>query len=147
VRTKATIGDDGLKEATVQLFKPIGSTFRFLSQEPDEAVGPEMAPPALAYLAAGVGFCYMTQMGRYAHIVKQDLESYRIIQDNIFNLSGQVSNGSLTASAEPVNTQVFVDMAESDEAAQTLVRMSERTCFLHAAMRSATPSQIDKSPV
>ena len=142
VRGVGTLRDDGLKEVLVQLFKPIGSTFRFLSQEPEESDGKETAPPALAYLTAGVGFCYMTQMGRYAHIVKQDLESYRIVQENIFTMNGSPQEETLTASAEPVDTQVYVDMDESAEAAQKLVSMSERTCFLHAAMRNSHPTQI-----
>jgi uncharacterized OsmC-like protein len=142
VRGVGTLRDDGLKEVMVQLFKPIGSTFRFLSQEPEESGGQETAPPALAYLSAGVGFCYMTQMGRYAHIVKQDLESYRIVQKNIFTVNGSPEEETLTASAEPVDTQVYVDMDESAEAAQKLVSMSERTCFLHAAMRNSRPTQI-----
>ena len=143
VRGVGTLREDGLKEVNVQLFKPIGSTFRFLSQEPEEADGKEMAPPALAYLSAGVGFCYMTQMGRYAHIVKQELQSYRIVQDNIFRLSGRAEEENLTATAEPVNTQVYIEMNESDEAARQLVRMSERTCFLHAAMRNSNPAEIE----
>jgi uncharacterized OsmC-like protein len=142
VRGVGTLRDDGIKEMMVQLFKPIGSTFRFLSQEPEESAGTETAPPALAYLSAGVGFCYMTQMGRYAHIVKQNLKSYRIVQENIFNMNGSLEEETLTALAEPVDTQVYVDMDESDEAAQKLVRMSERTCFLHAAMRNSRPTQI-----
>ncbi len=61
VHAIAAVRDDGLKEAQIQLLKPIGSTFKFVSDEQSAS-----APPALAYLAAGVGFCYMTQLGRYA---------------------------------------------------------------------------------
>ena len=133
-----TLREDGLKEVQVQLFKPIGSTFQFISDEQSQS-----APPSLAYLAAGVGFCYMTQMGRYAHIVKQDLQSYRIVQDNIFIFSGDTTQETLQANAAPVNTQVFVAMNEPEEAAQKLVSMSERTCFLHAAMRTINPTKIE----
>lgn len=147
VRAIGTLGEDGLKEVKIQLFKPIGSTFRFLSQEPDESGQAEIAPPALAYLSAGVGFCYMTQMGRYAHIVKQDLQSYRIVQDNVFALSGSAEDETLSATARPVDTQVFVTMNEPDEAAQKLVSMSERTCFLHAAMRTQKPSKLQPKAV
>jgi uncharacterized OsmC-like protein len=138
VRGIGTLRQDGLKEVQVQLFKPIGSTFRFISDEQSQS-----APPSLAYLSAGVGFCYMTQIGRYAHIVKQDLQSYRIVQDNCFTFSGDATRETLRATAAPVNTHVFVTMNEPEEAAQKLVSMSERTCFLHAAMRTITPSKID----
>lgn len=138
VRGIGKLREDGLKEVQVQLFKPIGSTFRFISDEHSQS-----APPSLAYLAAGVGFCHMTQMGRYAHIVKQDLQSYRIVQDNSFIFSGDTTQETLQANAAPVNTQVFVAMNEPEAAAQKLVSMSERTCFLHAAMRTINPTQIE----
>jgi hypothetical protein len=57
-------------------------------------------------------------------------------------VNGSPEEETLTASAEPVDTQVYVDMDESGEAAQKLVSMSERTCFLHAAMRNSRPTHI-----
>ena len=138
VRGIAKLLDDGRKEVTVQLFKPIGSTFRFVSDERGE-----VAPPALAYLVAGIGFCYMTQLGRYAHIVKMDLPSYRIVQDSTFHFRGSAEAGTLWATAAPVDTHVFVTSSDPDEAVQRLVSMGEQTCFLHAAMRTSNRSRIE----
>jgi hypothetical protein len=132
VHVVAVLRDDGLKEAEIHLVKPIGSTFKFISDEKSES-----APPSLAYLSAGVGFCYMTQLGRYAQIVKMGLQSYNIVQDNIFNLSGSARDENLRVEAKPVDTHLFVKSDEPDEAARKLLRMGERTCFLHAAMRSS----------
>lgn len=126
-----------LLETTVQLYRPIGSTFRFLCDETEEAGGGESAPPPLAYLGAGIGFCFMTQIGRYAHITKQNLNSYHIIQDNQF----AVRQG--TAQAHPLDTHVYLDVDEPAEVAQKTVWMSERTCFLHAAMRGSYRSLIE----
>jgi hypothetical protein len=133
VHAQASIREDGLREAEIQLFKPTGSTFRFISDEDSQ-----IAPPSLGYLSAGVAFCYMTQLGRYATILKQDLTSYRVIQDNAFK-SGV---GGERAEAKPVNTQLFVTLNDTDEAAQRLLYMGERTCFLHAAMRSSNRSEL-----
>jgi uncharacterized OsmC-like protein len=124
--------DDGLREVAIQLFKPIGSTFRFISDPTNQ----ERAPASLEYLSAGVGFCFMTQIGRYAHIVKQELRSYEIVQDNIYG------TGDSVVTNEPVDTHVYIDFDHSTEDAQQIVHMSEQTCFLHAAMRSAVPSNI-----
>jgi uncharacterized OsmC-like protein len=124
-----------LMETVIRLFKPIGSTFRFLCDESPDAGGQESAPPPLAYLSAGIGFCYMTQLGRYAHITKQDLREYRIVQDNIFTMTGSAKDWSQIAHANPVDTQVFLKAGESDETARKTVSMGERTCFLHGAMR------------
>ncbi len=97
-----------------------------------------MAPPALAYLSAGLGFCYMTQIGRYAHITKRNLDSYRVVQENRFRPPA----GDGAARAEPVATHVFLTHGEDDDAARKIVSMGERTCFLHAALRGAHPSRI-----
>lgn len=125
-----------LLEATVQLRRPIGSTFRFVCDETSEAGGRESAPPPLAYLAAGMGFCYMTQIGRYAHITKQGLKRYGVIQDNAFVVRDGI------ARAWPVDTHVYLEADEPDEVGQRTVWMGERTCFLHAAMRGSYPSII-----
>ncbi|MCI0712341.1 MAG: OsmC family protein [Chloroflexi bacterium] len=120
-------------ETTIQLLKPLGSVFRFVCDEVSDVGGNETAPPPLAYLSAGVGFCFMTQVGRYAQITRQSLHSYQIIQDNVF-----VHEDSVTY-ALPVHTHLYLEADEMDEVAQRTLSMSERTCFLHAAMRGSTP--------
>jgi uncharacterized OsmC-like protein len=132
VRGICTVRPDGLKEVLVQLFKPLGSTFRFFGDDSQQ----ERAPAGLAYLAAGIGFCFMTQIGRYAHIVKQDLRGYSIVQDTIYKI------GPDSAAAYPVDTHTFLETGEDDDAAQRTLYMSERTCFLHAAMRGSNKTQI-----
>jgi uncharacterized OsmC-like protein len=52
-----------------------------LSDDSRASGGQERAPDGLAYLAAGVAFCFMTQIGRYAQITRQKLSGYRIIQE------------------------------------------------------------------
>ena len=137
IRSQASLRADGLKETKIQLFKPLGSTFQFLSDIDADEGGEARAPNGMSYLAAGVGFCYMTQIGRFAHITKQKLHSYKVIQDLWFSYDGN------KALVEPVDTHTYVNMDEVEEEAQKLLRMSEQTCFLHAAMRDAYPSNID----
>ena len=136
VRSEASLREDGLKETKIQLFKPLGSTFRFLSDVDTDQGGEARAPNGVSYLAAGVGFCYMTQIGRYAHIKKQKLHRYKVIQDLWFGHEGD------SAKVEPVDTHTYVHMDEGESEAQQLLKMSEQTCFLHAAMRSAYPSNV-----
>ena len=137
IHTEGLLRDDGLKEARVQLFHPIGSTFKFISDETSDG-----APPSLAYLSAGVGFCYMTQLGRYANIVKLGLNSCSIVQDNVFTLSGSARDENLRAGAKPVDTHLFVRLDGTDESARKLLKLGEQTCFLHAAMRTSNRTQL-----
>ena len=90
----------------------------------------------MAFLSAGAGFCFMTQIGRYAHIAKQALQGYQIIQDNVYKIEGN------KARVMPFETHAFLWADEADEIAQKTLSMSERTCFMHAAMRGSQPSII-----
>ncbi len=129
-------------ETTVRLFQPIGSSFRFVCDETEARGGGGSAPPPEAYIAAGTAFCYMTQLGRYAHIVKQTLERYGIVQQNTFHEEGSAAAGSLAAHADAFDTHVSLESSQSEEQARALVAMGERTCFLHAAMRGSHPSSV-----
>ena len=132
IRGVVTLRSDGLMECHVQLFKPLGSTFRFIGDDG----GTRRAPSSLSYLSAGVGFCFMTQIGRYAHIAKQDLKAYSVVQDTAFEI------GDSDSAAHAVDTHTYLVTGEPDAAAQKNLWMSERTCFLHAAMRGSTKTQI-----
>ncbi|MCU7874493.1 MAG: OsmC family protein [Candidatus Thiodiazotropha sp. (ex Lucinoma borealis)] len=140
LRGVCTLRDDGIKETLVQLSKPISGVYRILADESARFGGAERAPGALAYVAAGVSFCFMTQLGRYAHLAKQDLSDYRIVQDTWFSLPSATADGETAAQARPVNTHVFIDSSENDDAARKLVAMGEQSCYLHAAYRGSNRS-------
>ena len=135
VRGAASVREDGLLEVRTQLLKPIGSVFRFLAEDGARSGAPERAPSALAYLSAGIAFCYMTQLGRYAHIVKKPLDDYRLVQDTWFSRAGEPA-------AKPVRTHVFLRTGEGDDYGRALVDMGEQTCFLHAACRTVVARNV-----
>ena len=59
VRAVLTIRDDGLKSIQVECIKPGGgSSFNFLSDEPECFGGQGSAPTGLQYISAGVSFCF-----------------------------------------------------------------------------------------
>lgn len=132
VQARGTIREDGVKVIHENLFKPIGSEFRFLSDEASEAGGSGRAPDAATYLAAGIGFCFMTQFGRYARITKKQLDEYRIVQDTHFASGAAGQPGK----ADPVETHVYLVTSEGEEFARKTLDMGERTCFLHATCRT-----------
>lgn len=132
VRARCVIGDDGVKVIQEDLIRPIGSEFRFLCDEAPEAGGQGMAPDAVSYLSAGIGFCFLTQFGRYASITKKRLDEYRIVQDTHFSPGGSGEPGQ----ADPVETHVYLETPEDEEFARKTLDMGERTCFLHATCRT-----------
>lgn len=132
VQARCRLREDGIKVIRENLFSPIGSEFRFLSDEAPEAGGSGMAPDAASYLAAGLAFCFLTQFGRFASITKQRLDEYRVVQDTHFSAGSPGEPGK----ALPVETDVYLISPEGEEFARHTLDMGERTCFLHATCRT-----------
>lgn len=136
VQATCRVREDGVKVIHENLYKPIGSEFQFLSDEAPDDSGQGLAPDALTYLAAGLGFCFMTQFGRYASITKKQLDEYRIVQDLHFAPGGATGGSGQPGRADPVETHVYLVSPEGEEFARKTLDMGERTCFLHATCRT-----------
>jgi len=116
---------------------PNGSTFRYLSA----ASSPEV-PASVAYLAAGLGFCYMTQLHRYAVIAKVPLSAVRLVQFMPFAESGRATAFDLRVDVAPVDTTVFTEGNASVDQVLRMLAVSQQTCFLHGALHGSFPSKV-----
>lgn len=133
LRGICTVRADGVTVIEQQLYNPHGSIFRLLSDESPINGGSGRAPDANAYMSAGIGFCFMTQFGRFAKIIGKRLDGYRIVQDT-----------SLAAGhAESVVTHVYLDSPEDEAFAREVLDMGERTCFLHALCRTPLATHLE----
>jgi uncharacterized OsmC-like protein len=142
LRVVCTLRDDGVKQITQYLFNPHGSVFHFLCDDANINGGKGLAPDAASYISAGIGFCFMTQFGRYANIVKKKLNNYRIVQDTHFSLGGASGLTGKPGSADSIETHVYLHTDENDEFAQRIVDMAEQTCFLHAFCKTDLKANI-----
>jgi uncharacterized OsmC-like protein len=142
IRATLVLREDGLKAIEIRMFRPPASVFGFLADDSLAFGGRGRAPDGLEWLSAGVAFCYMTQIGRYAAITKQRLHEYRIAQDTVFSLPGGSAGLATAASAEPVDTRVFIRSDDDEDTARTLVEMSEQTCYLHASYRDPVKTRL-----
>ncbi len=142
VRGICSLRPDGIKTIKQHLYNPLGSIFRFLSEEGAADGGQGRAPDALSYLAAGLAFCFMTQLGRYANIAKKPLKEYRVVQDMHFSLGGASGGTGRQGAADPVETHVYLRTPEDAGFAQALLDMGEQTCFLHALCRTDLKTRI-----
>lgn len=122
--------EDGIKDIQQMQYSPYGTSFRLLSSEDGRA------PDANTLISAGIGFCFMTQFGRFVSMLKLDLPDYRIIQDTHFSLGGASGNTGKPGEADPIETHVYLQTSESDDIAQEMLDISEQTCFLHAFCRT-----------
>ena len=135
VEARCTLGADEVKTIDVALHSPLGSSFRFRSEEARGSHDPG-APDAATLVSAGIAFCFMTQFGRYAAITRERLGGYAVIQDLHLSAGGASGHTGRAGEADPVETHVHLQ--GTDEAfARRLVDMGEQTCFLHALCRTA----------
>jgi hypothetical protein len=132
LRGICTVRPDGVTVVEQHLYNPRGSIFRLLCDETPAGGGGGRAPDANAYISAGIGFCFMTQFGRFAKIAGKRLDAYRIVQD------AWLAPGH----AEPVETHVYLDTPEDDTFARDVLDMGERTCFLHALCRTPLETHV-----
>lgn len=126
----AVFREDGIKDIQQMQYSPHGTSFRFLSSEDGRA------PDASTLISAGIGFCFMTQFGRFVSMLNLDLPDYKIVQDSHFSLGGASGKTGKIGSADPIETHVYLNTSESDKVAQEMLDISERTCFLHAFCRT-----------
>lgn len=129
MHTRCVLRPDGVKEIFKEQYTPSAPSWRFLSDELGRA------PDAASLISAGIGLCFMTQMGRFSHMAKLPLDGYRIIQDTHFSLGGASGKTGKPGEAKPVETHVFLDTGTDDTTAQQILGVGERTCFLHAFCR------------
>ena len=126
----AELREDGVKEIQQMQYSPHGTSFGFLSSEDGRA------PDANSLVSAGIGFCFMTQFGRFVSMLNLDLPDYRIVQDSHFSLGGASGRTGKPGEADPIETHVYLQTSESDKVAQEMLDISEQTCFLHAFCRT-----------
>jgi uncharacterized OsmC-like protein len=127
---------DGVKEIHKEQFGSDVPDWRYLSDEGEGFGGHGKAPDAASLISAGIGLCFMTQMGRYANMAKLPLTNYSIIQDTHFSLGGASGRTGEAGVAEAVETHVYLNTDADDEIAQQILAVAEKTCFLHAFCRN-----------
>lgn len=133
MRGSCELREDGLLETSVDLFQPLGSSFRFIA-DPEG----RRAPDGLVYLSAGIAFCFLTQVGRYCSIRKWPLQDCTLVQDSCFHPAQPGQSPRM----QPVVTHMFLQAELDSASAQQVLDMSEQTCFLHAACRQPVPVEL-----
>jgi len=127
-----------LAEHDTWLARPPGSRFRFRAAVGEAGAG--AAPSGLALAAAGIAFCYMTQLVRYIGYLKYRVRAIRLVQRNPFALA--LNGTSAVGEAGPVDTHLFLHGEEPDDVMQRLLAMGANTCYLHASLGAALQASV-----
>jgi uncharacterized OsmC-like protein len=119
----------GATETDTWLEMPGMSHFSLKS---DERTSDDTAPSGLALHAAGIAFCFMTQLDRYIEHMKFDIDGVRLVQYAPYATSA--AGDGLTGVAEPLDTHLFLNGRESEATYEQLMHIAARTCYLHATL-------------
>lgn len=129
------------KTGAVQVNIPGFSPVRFYCDE-DVPVGDDTAPPPLAYMCAGIGFCLMTHLTDIYTARKINVKSMRLEQRVGFttNLSNMRQLGHTTdGRTEHIETHVLIESDEDEATIKALMEEAENACMAHFALRNPIP--------
>lgn len=129
------------KTGKVQVNIPGFSPVKFYCDE-DIPVGDDTAPPPLAYMCAGIGFCLMTHLTDIYTARKIAIKSLKIEQKVGFttNLSNMRQLGHTTEGrTDHIETHVLIESDEPAERIRDLMTEAEDACMAHFALRNPIP--------
>ncbi len=137
------IDPDGVVETDTYLGLP-GSTHFAIRTDERAGLGCEgdQGPSGLACVAAGVAFCYTTQLLRYIENMKLAIRGVRMVQYTPYSLSGSAGSGDLTGVALPVDTHLFLNGEAPDEIHEKLQKIAAVTCYLHASLAAGLAPEV-----
>lgn len=122
-RSLATPGEF---ETETWIARPGMTHFKMITDE----TGTDAAPSGLALMSTGIGLCYLTQLTRYVHAQKLDIQGARLVQFNPYSATG-------SGRAGPIDTHLFLNGNAPDEIHLNLLTIAARTCFMHVAAATA----------
>lgn len=105
-------------------------------------IGDDTAPPPLAFMCAGIGFCLMTHLTDIYTARKIEIHSMRIEQRVRFetNLSNMRELGHTTdGKTLGIETHVLIESDESEGRIISLMQEAENACMAHYALRNPIP--------
>lgn len=125
---------DGRYSCTAALNLPGSSVFAFTSDETSGGT----APSGLSLAAAGIAFCYITQIWRYIENMKLPIRNVRLVQ-----LSPFARDRDGQGTAAPCDTHLFLNGETDDDTFEMLQRVAANTCYLHRTMLQTPPLRIE----
>lgn len=129
----------GVVETDTVLGLPGMSNFKLKT---DERMDGDQAPSGLALIAAGIAFCYLTQIERYTIHQKFNIRGARLVQYTPFTLEGDPADGSWKGNIEPADTHLFLSGDEDDETHEKLMKIAATVCYLHATLADSVQADV-----
>ena len=81
----------------------------------------------------------MTQVSRYGHMLKMQVDKVRMHVTTHFQVNGSVLADSIQGEAVGIETRLEIDSPESPDKVARLVRNAENGCFVMQALLKPVP--------
>lgn len=132
---------DGTRHrARVENFERV---FEFDSDEPPSLGGSNQHPTPLEYFASAVGLCLLSQIERYARMLKADIKGARCRVTLELEAEGSVLEGTISSRCRSVHTEVEVESDDDAALVAAVLRNADRGCYVRSTIRE--PVDIDTS--
>ncbi|GBC69866.1 hypothetical protein HRbin01_01571 [archaeon HR01] len=116
----------------------VSFTFRSDEREFRKSPSEVLGPYPLEYFLSALGFCELTQYGRYAAYLGLKLDDVRIIVKGVFDKRGLYGIGDVDSAFSEISiTTNIVGGMTRDEAAE-LVKWVRRCCVVYNTLKKAT---------
>lgn len=125
------------KESSVDIMSTAGQvmlSYEIACDESHILGGDDSAPPPLAYFTSAIAFCLMTQISRYAHMRKLQIDDLQMKTTVHYRNEGSVLQGTVQGYVDKIESTIEIASAESDETLEKLVKDAERGCYVHYAL-------------
>jgi uncharacterized OsmC-like protein len=106
-----------------------------MSDEGPMIGGDDAYPPPIAYMALGMGFCLLTQLGRYASMKKVDFTRAECDVELDLGVTGSVLRGDVAAACHGARTVFRVESDADPAALLEVITLAKRGCFGEAMLR------------
>jgi uncharacterized OsmC-like protein len=135
------VADHQLKKvvSTYRLWNPDAPVFEFWSEEGPSLGGQGRYPLPLMYVLGGVGTCLLTQLIRYASMLKKTITHAEVRVEMDWFVRGSVLAETVDAGATECRTHFRIESPESDEDIARIVRLAKRGCFAERMVATAVP--------
>jgi uncharacterized OsmC-like protein len=106
-----------------------------MSDEGPMIGGDDAYPPPIAYMALGMGFCLLTQLGRYASMKKIDFQRAECDVEFDLGVTGSVLRGDVAAAVYAARTVFRVESDADPAGLLEVITLAKKGCFGEAMLR------------
>ena len=138
VRYDATISTEAV-EGKAQLKRGVSGNFEVFCDEPPQVGGQGRYPTPMDYMAMATGFCLLTQIERYAFMMKITVSDIRVDVTFRKTLGGSLRQGTVFNEWQGVDTHLTFDSDASAEDLEHLIRNAKGGCFAEGLIVQPVP--------